>query len=119
MISPQRLTARSVLGTCVGGLGVISLGGGLVIAAVESIPYAAGVWLVFNTITTIGFTDGPSTALGQLVAVCAFVTGAVCWFGIVSVAVEVGLSRFEHDALVREALRPLAARRGPRLFHNN
>jgi hypothetical protein len=43
----------------------------------------------------------------------------VCWFGIVSVAVEVGLSRFEHDALVREALRPLAARRGPKMFHNN
>ena len=44
---------------------------------------------------------------------------AVCWFGIVSVGVEVGLSRFEHDSLVREALRPLAARRGPKLFHDN
>jgi hypothetical protein len=37
----------------------------------------------------------------------------------VSLAVEVGLSRYDHNSLVREALRPLAARRGPKLFHNN
>jgi hypothetical protein len=116
---PQRLTARSVLGACLGGLGAISLGGGLVMSAAEGVPYAAGIWLVFNVVTTIGFTEGPSSALGQVVAAGSFVIGAVCWFGLVSVAVEVGLSRFEHDALVREALRPLAARRSPKLFHSN
>jgi hypothetical protein len=37
----------------------------------------------------------------------------VRWFGIVSVAVEVGLSRFEDDALFHKALGSLAARRPP------
>jgi hypothetical protein len=74
---------------------------------------------VFSVITTIGFGEVPTSALGQLVAAGAFVSAATCWFGIVSVAVEVGLSRFERDALVREALRPLARRRGPKLFHDN
>jgi hypothetical protein len=116
---PGRLTARSVLAGCVGGLAAVSLVGGLVMSAAEGIAYSAAVWLVFNVITTIGFGDGPSSGPGQLVAAGAFVAAAVCWFGVVSVAVEVGLSRFERDALVREALRPLAARRGPKLFHDN
>jgi hypothetical protein len=114
-----RLTARSVLGGCLGGLAAVSVVGGFAMSMAEGIAYRAGLWLVFNVITTIGFGEGPGTALGQLVAAGTFMTAAVCWFGIVSVAVEVGLSRFEHNALVGEALRPLAARRGPKLFHNN
>jgi hypothetical protein len=85
----------------------------------EGVAYTTGLWLVFNVITTIGLGEGPATGLGQLAAAGAFMTTAVCWFGIVSVAVEVVLSRFEHDALVREALRPLARRRGPKLFQDN
>jgi hypothetical protein len=116
---PGRFTARSVLAECVGGLAAVSLIGGLVMSAAEGVAYTAGLWLVVNVITTIGFGEGPATGVGQLVAGGSFVGAAVCWFGIVSVAVEVGLSRFEHDSLVREALRPLPARRGPKLFHNN
>lgn len=81
--------------------------------------YTAGLWLIFNVITTIGFGEGPATGSGQLVAAGAFMAAATCWFGIVSVAVELGLSRFERGSLVREALRPLAHRRGPELFHDN
>ena len=116
---PGRLKARSVLAGCVGGLAAVSLVGGLVMSAADGIAYTAGLWLVFNVITTIGFGDGPASGMGRLVAGGAFMSAAVCWFGIVSVAVELGLSRFEHDALIREALRSLAARRGPKLFHNN
>jgi hypothetical protein len=69
--------------------------------------------------TTVGLGDGPMSMLGQLVAAGAFVVAATCWFGIVLVAVERGLSRFEHNALVREALRPVSRRRGPQLLHDN
>jgi hypothetical protein len=116
---PGRFTARSVLAGCVGGLAAVSLVGGLAMSAAEGIAYTAGLWLIFNVITTVGFGDGPSSGQGQLVAAGAFVAAGVCWFGVISVAVEIGLSRFERDALVREALRPLAARRGPKLFHDN
>jgi hypothetical protein len=114
-----RLRARSVLGGCIFGLAAVSVLGGLFMALAEGIAYTAGLWLIFNVITTIGFGEGPTGGLGQLIAAGAFVAAAICWFGIVSVAVEVGLSRFERDALVREALRPLARRRGPKLFHDN
>jgi hypothetical protein len=114
-----RFSARSVLAACVLGLVAVSILGGFLLSAAEGIVYTAGLWLVFNVITTIGFGEGPATASGQLVAAGVFMAAAVCWFGIVSVAVELGLSRFERDALVREALRPLAHRRGPKLFHDN
>jgi hypothetical protein len=114
-----RITARSVLGACVLGLIAVSVLGGFIMAAAEGIAYTEGLWTVFSVVTTIGFGEGPTSALGQLVAAGAFVAAATCWFGIVTVAVEVGLSRFEHDALVREALRPLARRRGSKLFHDN
>ena len=80
-------------------------------AAAEGIAYTAGLWIVFNIITTVGFGQGPTSGLGQLIAAGAFIVAAMCWFGVVSVAVEVGLSRFERDALVREAL--LAPRPSP------
>ena len=114
-----RISARSVLGGCVGGLVAVSILGGFVMAAAEGVGYTEGLWSVFNVVTTVGFGEGPQSALGQLAAAGAFVVAATCWFGIVSVAVEVGLSRFEHNALVREALRPVARRRGSKLFHDN
>jgi hypothetical protein len=114
-----RITARSVLGGCVLGIVVVSVLGGFLMAAAEGIAYTKGLWTVFSVITTIGFGEGPTSALGQLVAAGAFVAAATCWFGLVSVAVELSLSRFERDALVREALRPLARRHGPKLFHDN
>jgi hypothetical protein len=114
-----RYSARSVLAACVVGLVAVSGLGGFLMSTAEGIAYTAGLWLVFNTITTVGFGEGPTTGSGQLVAAGAFMAAAVCWFGIVSVAVELGLSRFERDALAREALRPLAHRRGPKLFHDN
>jgi hypothetical protein len=114
-----RFSARSVLTGCALGLVAVSVLGGFLMAAAEGVAYTQGLWTVFNVITTMGFGEGPMSALGQLVAAGAFVAAATCWFGIVSVAVEVGLSRFERDALVREALRPLARRRGPKLFHEN
>ncbi len=115
----ERISARSVLGGCVLGLVAVSVLGGLPMAAAEEIGYTKGVWIVFNVATTTGFGEGPTSTLGQLVAAGAFAAAVVCWFGIVSVAVEVGLSRFEQNALVREALRSLARRRAPKLFHNN
>jgi hypothetical protein len=114
-----RISARSVLAGCVLGLVAISILGGFLLAAAEGIAYSQGLWTVINVVTTIGFGVGPASRLGQLIAAGAFVAAVTCWFGIVSIAVEVGLSRFERDALVREALRPLAHRRGPKLFHDN
>jgi hypothetical protein len=118
MIAP-RFGARSVLAACVLGIICVTVVGGFVMAAAEAIAYDRGVWIVFNVVTTVGFGAGPTSVVGHLVAVMAFAAGATCWFGIVSVAVEVGLSRFERNALVREALRPLARRRGSKLFHDN
>jgi hypothetical protein len=118
MIAGQ-FSARSVLGGCVLGLIAISALSGFLMATVEGIAYTEGLWIVLNVVTTIGFGEGPMSSLGQLVAAGTFIAAATCWFGIVSVAVELGLSRFERDALVREALRPLTRRRGPKLFHNN
>ena len=115
----ERFSARYVLGGCVLGLLAILVLGGFLMAAAEGIAYTKGLWTVFNVTTTTGFGEGPTSTLGQLVAAGVFVAAVACWFGIISVAVEVGLSRFEHNALVREALRSLARRRGPKLFHNN
>jgi hypothetical protein len=114
-----RFHARSLLAGCVLGLIAVSALGGFGMAAAEGIAYTEGQWIVLNVVTTIGFGEGPMSSLGQLLAAGVFIAAATCWFGIVSVAVEVGLSRFEHNALVREALRPLARCRGARLFHDN
>ena len=114
-----KISARSVLGGCALGLVAVSVLGGFLMAAAEEVAYSEGLWFVFNVITTIGFGDGPTTPLGQLIAIGLFVAAATCWFGILSVAVEIGLSRFERNALVREALLHLARRHGPKLFHDN
>ena len=114
-----RFKARSILFGCVTGLVCVLAIGGLLAAAAEGVPYPDGVWLVFNVVTTTGYGRPPATGWGQLVAGGSFLVAAVCWFGIVSVAVELGLSRFERNTLVREALRPLARRPRTRLFHDN
>jgi hypothetical protein len=114
-----RISTRAVLGGCVLGLIAVSVVGGFLMTAAEGVSYSDGLWIVLNVVTTIGFGEGPATSLGQLVAAGAFITAATCWLGIVSVAVEVALSRFERDTLVREALQHLARRRGPKLFHGN
>jgi hypothetical protein len=67
-------------------------------ASAEGVAYTEGSWAVFNDIMTVGFGDGLTSTLSQLIAAGGFVAAAVCWFGLVSVAVEVGLSRFERDA---------------------
>jgi hypothetical protein len=87
-------------------------------AAAETNAYDRGVWIVFNVVTSIGYGAGPTSVPGRVVAAGAFVA-ATCWFGIVSVAVEVGLSHCERNALVRDALRSLARRRGSQVYHHN
>jgi hypothetical protein len=88
-------------------------------AVAEGIAYDKGLWTVCNVVTSIGFGEGPTSTFGRLVTVGAFVAAATCWFGIVSVAMAVGLSPFERNALVREALRPLARREQSKLFPDN
>jgi hypothetical protein len=113
-ISPRLVLAISVLGL----LASVVIGGALISAA-DSSGYGEGLWVAFGIATTVGFGEGPGTGLGRLISATLFIIAAVSWFGVVVVAVEVGLSRFQHIALVREALRPLAQRRGPKLFHDN
>jgi hypothetical protein len=118
MIS-KPINARVVLVISVLGLGAALFGGAALISAAEGVGYSDGLWLAFNIVTTVGLGDGPEGAPGRLVAAAVFVVAAGSWFGLVVVAVEVGLSRFQHVALMLEALRPLARRRGPKLFHDN
>jgi hypothetical protein len=86
-------------------------------ASAEGVAYTEGSWAVFNVITTVGFGDGLTSTLSQLIAAGGFVAAAVCWFGLVSV--EVGLSRSERDARVRDARSLSLAAGTPNLFHNN
>lgn len=114
-----RFSARRILLASVGGLiAVVVVGGGLM-ALAEGANYFAGVWHVFNVVTTVGFGAGPASGLGQLLAIVAFWMAASCWFGILLVAIEVGYARFQRYALVDEALRPLARRPHDRLFTEN
>jgi hypothetical protein len=118
MIS-RPIGARVVLVISVLGLAAALVGGAALLSAAEGVGYAEGLWVVFNVVTTIGLGDGPETTPGRAAAAAVFVVAAMSWFGVVVVAVEVGLSRFQHIALMLEALRPLARRRGPKLFHDN
>lgn len=81
--------------------------------------YFEGVWHVFNVVTTVGFGPGPASGVGQALAFVAFWLAAVCWFGILVVAIEVGHARFQRHALLDEALRPLVRRPRDRLFTDN
>ena len=113
------ISARVVLAVSVLGLVASCIVGGALIAVADGSGYSDALWVAFGVVTTIGFGDGPETGLGRLITAALFIASAVGWFGVVVVAVEVGLSRFQHIALVREALRPLAQRRGSKLFHDN
>jgi Ion channel len=113
------ISARVVLVASVLGLLCSLVIGGALISAADGSGYSEGLWVAFSIVTTVGFGDGPGTGLGRLISATLFIIAAVSWFGVVVVAVEVGLSRFQHIALVREALRPLSQRRGPKLFHDN
>jgi hypothetical protein len=113
------ISARVVLTVSVLGLVASCVIGGALISAADGSGYWEGLWVAFSVVTTIGLGDGPETGLGRLITAALFMVAAVGWFGVMVVAVEVGLSRFQHIALVREALRPLAQRRGPKLFHDN
>jgi hypothetical protein len=113
------ISARVVLAVSVLGLVAACVVGGALVAVADGSGYSEGLWVAFGIVTTIGFGDGPATGLGRLITVALFIVTAAGWFGVVVVAVEVGLSRFQHIALVREALSPLARRRGPKLFHDN
>jgi hypothetical protein len=113
------ISARVVLAASVLGLVTSCFVGGALVAVADGSGYSEGLWVAFSVVSTIGFGDGPETGLGRLITGALFIVAAVAWFGVVVVAVEVGLSRFQHIALVREALRPLAQRRGLKLFHDN
>jgi hypothetical protein len=113
------ISARLVLVVSLLGLGVALVAGAALISLAEGVAYREGLWVAFNVVTTVGLADEPGSAAGRLGAAAIFVVAAVSWFGVVVVAVEVGLSRFQHIALMQEALRPLARRRGPKLFHDN
>ncbi|MDQ4026949.1 MAG: hypothetical protein M3214_02705 [Actinomycetota bacterium] len=119
MTVAPRFGAPSVLGACVFGLICVTVLGGLLMAAAETIAYDRGVWIAFNVVTSMGYGDEPTGVPGRVVTAGAFVAATTCWFGIVSVASEVGLSRFERNALVREVMRSLARRRGSKLYHDN
>jgi hypothetical protein len=118
MIS-KPINARVVLVISVLGLGAALFGGAALISAAEGVGYSEALWVAFNVVGTIGLGDGPKTASGRLAAAAVFLVAAVSWFGVVVVALEVGVARFQHIALMLEALRPLARRRGPKLFHEN
>ena len=50
----RRFSARSVLTSCALGLLALSVLGGFLMAAVEGIAYAKGLWIVVNVVTTMG-----------------------------------------------------------------
>ncbi len=112
------LSGNNIFRLCVIGLAVTAGVGGLGLSVAEDLSLMNGLWLCFTVITTIGFGEGPITGAGRLVAAGCFFAAATCWFGLISVSVEVGLARYQRTALLSQALEPLA-RRGPRLFDRN
>ncbi|MDQ3940458.1 MAG: hypothetical protein M3238_03800 [Actinomycetota bacterium] len=98
---------------------MIVTAGGALLGLVEGVGLLAGIWLAFNVVTTVGSGNGPLTTIGQLVSIGYFALSAVCWFGLLVVAMEVAGMRFQKRALIDEALRPLARRPRSRLFHIN
>lgn len=114
-----RFSTRAVLLISIAGLLSAVIGGGLLLSLVEDIGSRDGVWLAFNVVTTTGFGTGPTTALGQMLSMALFVLGACCWFGVLLVVLEIANLRFQKQALLDEALRPLARRPRDRLFHVN
>jgi hypothetical protein len=113
------LSGRNIFRLSVLGLAITSGFGALALSAFEDLSLADGLWMCFTVITTIGFGEGPTTGGGRLVSAGAFLVAAACWFGLISVSVEVGLARYQRNALLSQALEPLVRRRGPRLFDRN
>jgi hypothetical protein len=114
-----RFSTRGVALTSVGGIVTTLLVGGGAIALADGLSYFGGIWMAFNVVTTIGFGPGPATGWAQLAAIGTFVFAGMCGFGLLLIAIETAQARFQRGALVEEALRPLARRRGGRLFHHN
>lgn len=114
-----RFSARGILIWSAGGLAVVVIGGGSLLAVVENISWMAGTWLAFNVISTTGFGPGPQSAAGQLMSMGLFVVALTCWFGVLVSAIEISNIRLQRHVLVEEALRPLARRPKSRLFHVN
>lgn len=92
---------------------------GIALAVVENTSVADGLWMSFTVVSTTGFGSGPATGIGRMVSAVTFMVAAGCWFGVASVAIEVGLARFQRTTLLHQALEPLARRAGPRLFDRN
>jgi len=113
------LSGNGIFRLCVIGLAVTAGLGALGLSVAEDLSLVNGLWLCFTVITTIGFGEGPVTGAGRLVAAGCFLAAATCWFGLISVSVEVGLARHQSTALLSQALEPLARRHGPRLFDRN
>lgn len=114
-----RFSTRTVLFGSAGMLTSIVVGGGALLGWTEDVGPGSGIWLAFNVVTTTGFGSGPATGMGRLLSMGLFAAGALCWFGFLLTTIEVANLRFQKHALIDEALRPLARRRGGRLFHVN
>lgn len=110
---------KMVFRLCVVVLGITVGVGALALSAAEDLSLVDGLWLCFTVITTIGFGEGPVTGAGRLIAAGCFFAAASCWFGLISVSVEVGMARYQRTALISQALAPLPHRSGPRLFDRN
>jgi hypothetical protein len=78
-----------------------------------------GVWMAFSVISTVGFGEGPLSVGGRLLSILELAAALTCYFWLIVVAVEAAMERFQHHALINEALRPLARRRADRLHQNN
>jgi hypothetical protein len=112
-------STRTILVACFLGLLSVVTGGGALLGVVDGSGVSSGMWLAFNVVTTIGLGVGPLTGAGQLLSIGLFVLGGICWFGLLLVAIEIASMRFQKNALIDEALRPLARRPRSRLFHVN
>jgi hypothetical protein len=116
---PARRDSRVVLTTSIGGLVLVLVAGGFVMSVLEGLPVLDGLWMAFSVISTVGFGEGPLSVGGRLLSVFALVTALTCYFWLIVVAVEAAMERFQHHALINEALRPLARRHADRLHQNN
>jgi hypothetical protein len=115
----HRLSGSGVFRLSMISLVAVSIFGALGLSLAEGLSISDGLWMCFTVISTIGFGEGPTTGAGRLVSAVAFFIAAACWFGLISVSVEVGLARYQRSALLSQALEPLARRRGLRLFDRN
>jgi hypothetical protein len=76
----------------------VTASGGALFSWVERLSYLDGVAMAFSVVSTTGFEPGPQTALGTFAMFGVFFAGAVCWFGVVVAAFEIGLRRHRATA---------------------